>query len=403
MPQEGNRCAWALVFSIVGMALGHGEAVAQSQGPTGSDAKPAGVRRMVTQGLAKTVDENLFKCGVPLGNYRASPVGTITADDGTVLTVPAQTAYRTGPKLTDLFNGCNKIAPAKASDVNPESVPIVEIDPDGEVITGYIVGDNYFELYVNGKLVGIDPVPFTPFNSVIVRFRAKKPYTYALKAVDWEERLGLGMETNRGNEWHAGDGGLLARFSDGTVTDVPGRPSHFISLRWRSPATSSRRAMFTKRPHSDASIRRRKCRPAASDVLPCITPSRKTGRRRISTTRAGPKRSSSPTRTSASSTSLPTPVIRRRSRERGGSGPTIWCSTTLCSRARRFADRVALFQAARENSHVVTSGIARFCGGRWRDAGVAKGGGAAMRSARLSMLRCICGRPSLKTGNGFPA
>jgi hypothetical protein len=27
------------------------------------------------------------------------------------------------------------------------------------------------------------------------------------------------METNQGNEWHAGDGGLLARFSDGTVTD----------------------------------------------------------------------------------------------------------------------------------------------------------------------------------------
>ena len=192
---------------------------------------------MVTQGLAKTVNENLFKCGVPLGNYRASPVGTITADDGTVLTVPAQTAYRTGPKLTDLFNGCNKIAPAKASDVNPESVPIVEIDPDGEVITGYIVGDNYFELYVNGKLVGIDPVPFTPFNSVIVRFRAKKPYTYALKAVDWEERLGLGMETNRGNEWHAGDGGLLARFSDGTVTDDTGGPV----ILYRSAGEARRR------------------------------------------------------------------------------------------------------------------------------------------------------------------
>ena len=51
------------------------------------------------------------------------------------------------------------------------------------------------------------------------RSRGKKPYTYALKAVDWEERLGLGMETSRGNDWHAGDCGLLARFSDGTVTD----------------------------------------------------------------------------------------------------------------------------------------------------------------------------------------
>ena len=44
--------------------------------------------------------------------------------------------------------------------------------------------------------------------------------TYALKAVDWEERLGLGVETSRGNNWYAGGGGgLLARFSDGIVTD----------------------------------------------------------------------------------------------------------------------------------------------------------------------------------------
>ena len=213
---------WAVrgpVIFAFAMVLFQGNAVAQSGGRTGSDTKPAAVKRMVTQGLAKTVEENLFKCGVALGNYRAVPVGTITADDGTALTVPAETAYRTGPKLTDLFNGCNKVAPAKASDIELETVPIVEIDPDGEIITGYIVGDNYFELYVNGKLVGVDPIPYTPFNSSIVRFRAKKPYTYALKAVDWEERLGLGMETNQGNEWHAGDGGLLARFSDGTVTD----------------------------------------------------------------------------------------------------------------------------------------------------------------------------------------
>ena len=44
---------------------------------------------MVTQGLAKTVNENLFKCEVPLRNYRINAVGTITADVGTVLTVPA--------------------------------------------------------------------------------------------------------------------------------------------------------------------------------------------------------------------------------------------------------------------------------------------------------------------------
>src|SRR5450432_2949857 len=107
MPLQRHRCLWAVWLAFLGMALASGEAVAQAE-RTGSENKPANVKRMLTQGLAKTVDENLFKCGVPLGNYRAVPVGTITADDGTVLTVPAETAYQTGPKLTDLFNGCNK-------------------------------------------------------------------------------------------------------------------------------------------------------------------------------------------------------------------------------------------------------------------------------------------------------
>src|SRR5260221_10115074 len=170
MSRQRRLRSRAVLLSVFGLALANGEAAAQSESREGTDAKPAGVTRMVTQGLAKTVDENLFQCGVPLGNYRASPVGTITADDGTVLDVPAQTAYKTGPKLADLFNGCNKTTPEKFSAVNPEAVPVVEIDPDGEVVTGYIVGDNYFELYVNSKLIGVDPIPYTPFNSVIVRF-----------------------------------------------------------------------------------------------------------------------------------------------------------------------------------------------------------------------------------------
>jgi DNA-directed RNA polymerase specialized sigma24 family protein len=32
--------------------------------------------------LAKTLNENLFKCAIPLGNYRFSAVGTIIADAG---------------------------------------------------------------------------------------------------------------------------------------------------------------------------------------------------------------------------------------------------------------------------------------------------------------------------------
>lgn len=204
---------------------------------SGALARPAssGTHRMVTQGLAKTVIDNLAPCAAQLSNYRPSPVGTITAQDGTVLTVPAATAFQKGPKLTDLFNGCTGVTPQRLADVNPETAPVVVIDPDGEVITGYIVGDNYFEFYVNGKLVGVDPLPYTPFNSVIVRFKVKRPYTYALKLVDWEDKLGLGMERNQGNDWHAGDGGVIARFSDGTVTDKTWKAQSFYIAPLASP------------------------------------------------------------------------------------------------------------------------------------------------------------------------
>jgi hypothetical protein len=179
------------------------------------------VKKHITQGRAKTIVENLYKCPVKVGNHRIAGVGQITATDGTVITVPAETALQNGTKLigSDLYNECNQITPAKASDVSTDKVPVVEIDADGEIVTGYIVADNYFELYVNGKLVAADNTPFTPFNSVIVKFKAKRPYTYAFKLVDWEENLGLGTELNRDFPYHAGDGGVIARFSDGTVTD----------------------------------------------------------------------------------------------------------------------------------------------------------------------------------------
>ena len=46
------------------------------------------------------------------------------------------------------------------------------------------------------------------------RFKANRPFTIAVKMVDWEESLGLGMESNRGTKFHAGDGGLVAHFKD---------------------------------------------------------------------------------------------------------------------------------------------------------------------------------------------
>jgi hypothetical protein len=201
----------------------------------------APAQRYVTQGLAKNIlIKNLYPCAQQAGvSSRPSAVATITATDGTVLTVPTETALQKGlgPKSVDLFNVCTGVTPNNSKEVSTAHVPVIEVDPDGEVITGYIVADNYFEFYVNGKLVSVDSVPFTPFNSTIVKFRAKRPITYAFLVVDWEEDMGLGTEPAAvgGAKWHQGDGGLIARFSDGTVTDSSWKAQTFYIAPLNSP------------------------------------------------------------------------------------------------------------------------------------------------------------------------
>ena len=143
-------------------------------------------------------------------NFNPQVCGTITAPDGSQWAVPA--AVADGPAAVDIYNDCT--GPGD----NPkylEQLQTVVIDPDGAEITGYIFADNYYELWVNGQFVARDALGMTPFNSTAVRFRAKYPITYAVKAVDWETHPGLGMEYDA---YNVGDGGFIARFSDGTVT-----------------------------------------------------------------------------------------------------------------------------------------------------------------------------------------
>jgi hypothetical protein len=200
------------------------------------NAAPA-AKRIVTQGLAKMVTEDIVPCANPRPgmNLRKNPVGEITAEDGTKFTVPVANNFATGPKLPDLYNECAVVTPRDMSEVDLNKVPIVELDRDGEVVTGFMSADNYFELYVNGRLIGVDATPFTPFNSHVVRFRVKRPYTIAVLAQDWEDKLGLAMEVFQGNNWHSGDGGFVAKFSDGTATDSTWKAQSFYIAPLQNP------------------------------------------------------------------------------------------------------------------------------------------------------------------------
>ena len=163
-----------------------------------------------TTGPAKEINSGLIDCGA---RSRVSAVGEIKSDEGTVWTVPAATNYSTAPFAADLFNECGGTELSSLSQLDIDSVPLMDAGGT-EDFTAYIFADNYFELYVNGKLLVVDPVPFTPFNANVVRFAAELPVTIAVMMVDWEENLGLGSENNRGKGFHPGDGGFVAHIQD---------------------------------------------------------------------------------------------------------------------------------------------------------------------------------------------
>ncbi len=171
----------------------------------------------VTQGLATNITtQNLYStCSVA---SRVTAVGTITAADNTTWTVPAVTNFANAsfPFASDLHNSCNGNIYANSANalLALNGSDVVTIDATGEIFTAYVFADNYFEMYINGVAVGKDRVPFTEFNSSIVRFKVNRPFTIAMLLVDWEERLGVGAETNGGFTYHCGDGGMVAVFKD---------------------------------------------------------------------------------------------------------------------------------------------------------------------------------------------
>lgn len=174
----------------------------------------------VTQGAGTTTTTNLFPAGI-----RVAALGTINSSDNKTWALPADVNYTNAafPFASDLYNqyvAGHSYANSTAAVAALSSNSIVNIDSSGEVYTAYIFGDNYFEMYVNGVAVGKDPVPYTDFNSCIVRFKAKMPFTVAVKCVDWEENLGLGTEAQGSSSNFIGDGGFVMLIKNAAGTTV---------------------------------------------------------------------------------------------------------------------------------------------------------------------------------------
>lgn len=92
-----------------------------------------------------------------------------------------------------------------------------------DTIQASVYADNWFKLYINGKLVAVDPIDFLPHNVVKVEFLPEFPMTIAVMAMDNADPKS-GMEY--GN--HIGDGGFIIKFSDGTVSNAKWKAKSFF-------------------------------------------------------------------------------------------------------------------------------------------------------------------------------
>jgi hypothetical protein len=86
-----------------------------------------------------------------------------------------------------------------------------------------VYADNWFVLYINGRLTAVDSIPFTPHNVISVDILPEYPMTIAVMAKD-------NADPKTGLEYgdHIGDGGFIIKFSDGTVSNATWKAKIFF-------------------------------------------------------------------------------------------------------------------------------------------------------------------------------
>ena len=83
-----------------------------------------------------------------------------------------------------------------------------------DTVKANIYADNWFEMYINGKLIAVDSIEFIPHNIISVDILPQYPMTIAVLAKDFADSQ-TDLEYNN---TRIGDGGLILKFGDGTVT-----------------------------------------------------------------------------------------------------------------------------------------------------------------------------------------
>lgn len=86
-----------------------------------------------------------------------------------------------------------------------------------------VYADNWFALFINGELVAVDSIKFTPHNVVSVDLLPEYPMTIAVLVKDnADPKTGLEYGSS------IGDGGFALKFSDGTVSNARWKAKSFF-------------------------------------------------------------------------------------------------------------------------------------------------------------------------------
>ena len=113
-------------------------------------------------------------------------------------------------------------APAKGKG-KPKGPPGLVKPSIADTMKLNVYADNWFMLYVNGRLVAVDPIQFTPHNVVSVDFLPEYPMTIAVLAKDnADPKTGMEYGTS------IGDAGFCLKFADGTVTNASWKAKNFF-------------------------------------------------------------------------------------------------------------------------------------------------------------------------------
>ena len=97
-----------------------------------------------------------------------------------------------------------------------------------DTIKANIYADNWFMMYINGKLAAVDSIDFIPHNVVSVDILPEYPMSIAVMAKD-------NADPKTGLEYgdRIGDGGFVLKFGDGTVSNAKWKAKAFFTgPRW---------------------------------------------------------------------------------------------------------------------------------------------------------------------------